>query len=160
MFHISPEWTSPHLFEPPDPSRRQNKNRSKRHIGESDSLTRKNILIVEDEALVAENLREFIEHVGYRVTAVFATGEEAVQKIAETPVDLILMDVRLAGLMSGIATVHLIHQTIKQVPVIFMSAFAEDLFPDISTIAPSLYRYVSKPYKEEELESMIREMLD
>ena len=150
---------SPHLLDPRNPREKQMRSRSKRKTHESDSITRKTILIVEDEALVAENLREFIEQAGYRVTAVLSTGEEAIQSITRNPADLILMDVRLGGQLTGIETIDLIHHSIKQIPVVFMSAFAEDLFPAIATMDASLYRYVAKPYMEEELETIIREFL-
>jgi CheY-like chemotaxis protein len=120
---------------------------------------RKKLLIAEDEALVAENLREFAEKAGYRVIAVVSTGEEAVERITKNPADLILMDVRLAGRLTGVEVIQLIHQNIKEIPVIFLSAYTEDLFPEVSSISPALYRYISKPYKEEDLESIIRELL-
>jgi len=151
--------SSPYLLDPHTSREKQMRSRSKRNTHKSDSITTKSVLIVEDEALVAENLREFIEQAGYQVTAVLATGEEAIRSIIKNPADLILMDVRLGGRLTGIETIDLIHHRIKKIPVIFMSAFAEELFPAIAKIHASLYRYVAKPYKEEELEVIIRGIL-
>jgi CheY-like chemotaxis protein len=137
-------------------------NRGKvRHEGNrlKNDLMKKTILIIEDEALVAENLREFVEKSGYEVTDVLSSGEDALKSLTEKPADLVLMDIRLSGRLNGVETIQLIHQTLKKIPVIFLSAYAEDLFSSVSGLSPSLYRYLSKPYKEDELVTVIQQVL-
>ena len=60
------------------------------------------ILIVEDESIVALDLKHRLMELGYVVTAVTNSGEKAIQQAAETRPDLVLMDIRLNGKMDGI----------------------------------------------------------
>lgn len=60
------------------------------------------ILVVEDESLVAEDIKDFLEGLGYTVTAVADTGKKAIRKAAETQPNLVLMDIRLKGEMDGL----------------------------------------------------------
>ena len=61
-----------------------------------------NILIVEDEAIIALGIQMELEMAGYGSCQVVATGEDAIACVAQDPPDLILMDNRLAGDMDGI----------------------------------------------------------
>lgn len=65
-------------------------------------MAKTRILVVEDEIIVAENIRSRLRHFGYEVPVVVDSGEEAVQRAGEIRPDLILMDIRLAGEMDGI----------------------------------------------------------
>ena len=132
---------------------------SRRKPDSNANLMKKKILIVEDEALVAESLREILKGAGYFVVAVLSSGEEAIQAISDSAVDLMIMDVRLSGELTGVEAVRVIHETIKAVPVVFLTAFAEDLYPQISSISHNLYRYVSKPYAQSEIEQAVQELL-
>ncbi|HIH26514.1 MAG TPA: response regulator, partial [Methanoregulaceae archaeon] len=67
------------------------------------------ILIVEDEAITGMGLRKSLMDLGYSVLGVVPNGEQAVQTAVERRPDLILMDIRLAGKMNGIAASKLIH---------------------------------------------------
>ena len=131
---------------------------AKQRNSDADISIKPRILVVEDEALVAENIKEFLESTGYRVTDVAYSGEEALQKMSGG-VDLILMDVRLAGKMDGIETAALIHQTLNEIPVVFLTAYAEELHPQIYNISPRLYRFISKPYDGGDLKKAIRDLL-
>ena len=63
-----------------------------------------NILVVEDEALVAEDIKLHLEDIGYTVVAIVDTGEEALEYLKTRWVDLIMMDIVLAGDIDGITT--------------------------------------------------------
>ncbi|MGA2611986.1 MAG: response regulator [Spirochaetia bacterium] len=65
-------------------------------------MSKARIMIVEDEGVVALQIRESLEAMGYAVPLVALTGEEAVDKLLETEPDLILMDIKLTGGLSGI----------------------------------------------------------
>ena len=66
------------------------------------SLSQARILIVEDEPIVAQDLREQLAKLGYDPVAVSATGEEALALAGQQRPDLVLMDIELAGAMDGI----------------------------------------------------------
>ena len=68
------------------------------------------ILIVEDEAIVALELRHELQDLGYTVAGVVASGEQALAAVAKQVPQLILMDVRLQGPMDGIAAAESIRQ--------------------------------------------------
>ena len=57
------------------------------------------ILIVEDEPIIARDLEETLTRLGYIVTAIASSGEDAVKKIVEQQPDLVLMDIILKGSM-------------------------------------------------------------
>lgn len=86
--------------------------------------TKINILIVEDEAIVALDLATSLEKDGYRVVGTADHFEEAIQLFSQHEVDIVLMDIHLAGAKDGVETVQELMQ-IRQVPVIYLTAFTD-----------------------------------
>ena len=111
------------------------------------------ILIVEDEIIVAEDIKENLEELGYTITAIADSAKQALREIALTRPDLVLMDICLKGKMDGIQASAKIWDEFK-VPVIYLTANS-----DISTIqrakdtAP--FGYITKPFNERELHTTI-----
>lgn len=83
------------------------------------------VLIVEDERLVAEDLRDTLTQQGYDVTGLVATGERAIDKVAEVDPDVVLMDIHLAGEMDGISAAEVIRNR-HGTPVVYLTAFSND----------------------------------
>jgi len=80
------------------------------------------ILIVEDEGLIALQMTEVLEKAGYRVYGPFSSGSEAISALDTTSdIDLILMDITLAGTLDGIETARTIQQSLS-CPLIFVTA--------------------------------------
>ncbi len=104
------------------------------------------ILIVEDERLVAEDLRDTLTQVGYSVTGIVASGERAIEKVAETPPDLVLMDINLSGDMDGISAAEVIRSR-HGTPVVYLTAFSND-----RTLARAretdAFGFIVKPFQE------------
>ncbi|MDD1671324.1 MAG: response regulator, partial [Methanomicrobiales archaeon] len=65
-------------------------------------MAKANILIVEDDFVIAKVLAESLQELGYQVAGIVSTGEEAVERSAKVHPDLVLMDIRLKGEMDGI----------------------------------------------------------
>lgn len=111
------------------------------------------VLVVEDEALIALDTQKTLENLGYEVTAIAYSGEEAIRLAEETRPDIILMDIILKDEMSGIETVRVIHEK-QDIPVIYMTANA-----DIATIEEARetgpYGYLNKPFGDRDLYSAI-----
>lgn len=83
------------------------------------------LLIVEDELILAMDLKDRLNDLGYTVVDTVSTGEAAVAAARGHLPDLILMDIRLAGRMDGIAAAREI-RSLHDIPVIFMSAYADE----------------------------------
>lgn len=81
-------------------------------------MTKKNILIVEDEPFLGLNIKQKIESFGFHVIAVVPSGDEAFQIVSEKVPDLILMDINLEGSLDGIETAESLREQFS-VPVLF-----------------------------------------
>jgi len=79
------------------------------------------ILIVEDDALVAKDIKQTLQNFGYFVTSIVTSGKQALVKAEKDTPDLVLMDIVLNGKMNGIETAHKIHNRFD-IPVIYITA--------------------------------------
>jgi CheY-like chemotaxis protein len=116
-----------------------------------------NILIVEDEAIVALDLKNRLEGLGYSVSAIVATGEEAITKADAVRPDLVLMDIRLKGDLDGIAATRAIHAH-SRVPVIYVTALTDQNTRQRSE-ATEHHGYLAKPLEDAELCAVIEAAL-
>jgi CheY-like chemotaxis protein len=113
-----------------------------------------NVLIVEDEGLIAEDLRDQVERLGHRVTDVVASLNDALASVRRVPPDVVLMDIRLQGEGDGIDAAVEIGLD-GRVPVIFLTAHS-----DAGTLERALLTrptaYLVKPVRPTELAAAIR----
>ncbi len=116
-------------------------------------MSDENILVVEDERLVAEDIKETLEELGYDVIGIVDNGERAVERAREQMPDLVLMDIVLKGEMDGIKAAHIIRSELD-IPVIYLTAYADDKRLKRAK-ATEPYGYIIKPYRERELHSNI-----
>jgi len=111
------------------------------------------ILVVEDEAIVAQDLRASLETLDYDVCAVVDSGEDALEKVEALRPELVLMDIVLAGKMSGTEAAGLIRQRFG-VPVVYLTAYTDD-----ETLAKAGVTdpagYIVKPFQDRELRSVV-----
>ena len=84
-----------------------------------------NLMLVEDERIVAFDLKRQLSGFGYHVASVVASGEQAIQSCRDVHPDLVLMDIHLDGKMDGIEAASVIRSR-HHVPVVFLTAYAED----------------------------------
>jgi CheY-like chemotaxis protein len=84
-----------------------------------------NILVVEDESLVAKDIQNRLKKFGYAVPTIVASGEEAIKQVTEFCPDLVLMDIQLKGKMDGIEAAQKINIS-WDIPVIYLTANADD----------------------------------
>src|SRR4051812_29910751 len=84
------------------------------------------ILVVEDESIIAKGIQNDLRNMGYAVPAVAASGAEALEKAAETYPDLVLMDIVLKGDMDGIETSRQIRDRFD-VPIVYLTAYEDDI---------------------------------
>jgi signal transduction histidine kinase len=107
------------------------------------------ILIVEDENIVALDMRMRLEAMGYKVVDIVDTGEQATESVTARKPDLVLMDIKLKGDQDGIEAASQLRET-SEVPVIFVTAFTDERTLDrAKRVSP--YGYIVKPFHEREL---------
>ncbi len=112
-----------------------------------------NILICEDERLIALDLCASIGKMGHNIVSVCHCGKDLIDKAKTFSPDLILTDISLAGDMSGIEAIKLI-KAWKYIPFIYISGLKdENTFNLAMETEPKAF--ISKPYSYKELESHI-----
>jgi len=117
------------------------------------SVPARRILIVEDEPIVAINLHEQLEDLGYQPVGPAARGEAAITLAGELRPDLVLMDIQLEGDLDGIAAAREIRKRF-QIPSLFLSAFSEDATLERAKLAEP-FGYILKPIEGRELKANI-----
>ncbi len=112
-------------------------------------MAKAQILIVEDEGVVAMEIEARLKNLGYAVAAVASSGEEAIEKAVETHPDLVLMDIKLRGGMDGVEAAEQIRARFD-IPVIYLTAHADnDTLRRAKVTEP--FGYIIKPFEEREL---------
>jgi signal transduction histidine kinase len=116
-------------------------------------MAKTKILVVEDEGIIAKDIRNRLEKMGHFVPAVAVSGEEAIKKAAEIQPDLVLMDIILKGEMDGIEAAGQI-RTRFNIPVIYLTAHTgENILQRAKLTEP--FGYIVKPFEERELQTAI-----
>jgi DNA-binding response OmpR family regulator len=107
------------------------------------------VLVVEDEGIVALQIRTTLEEHGFKVTDTCASAEEAFASISNDPPDLVLMDMKLQGEFDGVEAASAI-QASTRVPVVFLTAHSDDVTVERARRAEP-YGYLLKPFNPQEL---------
>jgi DNA-directed RNA polymerase specialized sigma24 family protein len=113
------------------------------------------VLIIEDEPLIAMDIEHLVTSLGHRVTGIARTRNEAVELFARDPARLVLADIQLADGSSGIDAVNEILKD-ATVPVIFITAYPEHL---LTGERPEPAFLVTKPFNEDMVKALISQAL-
>jgi CheY-like chemotaxis protein len=116
-------------------------------------MSRAQVLVVEDEKIVALEIVDRLKNIGYQVPESASTGEEAIQKASEIRPDLVLMDIKLKGEMDGIEAAEQIRSRYG-IPVVYLTAYADNDTLQRAKIAEP-FGYLLKPFEERELHTNI-----
>jgi CheY-like chemotaxis protein len=112
------------------------------------------ILIVEDEGIVARDIKNRLETMGYDVVGISGNGKDAINITVEQTPDLILMDIMLTGDLDGIETAKQIHDEYN-IPFIYLTAYYDDeILERASGTQPS--GYITKPFNDVGLHAAIQ----
>src|SRR5512139_1891034 len=103
------------------------------------------ILVVEDQTVVALNIKNRLKNLGYIVLDTVVSGEEAIREAELTKADLVLMDIMLKGDMDGIAAAQIIKSRFG-IPVIYLTA-CNDFETLKRAEIKEMEEYISKPFK-------------
>jgi PAS domain S-box-containing protein len=111
------------------------------------------IIVVEDERAVAEYVAERLTSFGYSVPAIAGTGAEALEKVAQTLPDLVVMDIRLPGSIDGVEAAALIRQRFN-IPAVYLTGQSdEELLRRVKVTEP--LGFLLKPFHDRELQAVI-----
>jgi CheY-like chemotaxis protein len=112
-------------------------------------MEKKQILIVEDESIVAMDLELQLINLGYQIAGIVSDGQEALDVIDKQPVDLVLMDITIKGDLDGIETTRLLLQK-RHIPVVFLTASGDRKTVARATDTQAV-EYLVKPLNEDRL---------
>jgi PAS domain S-box-containing protein len=117
------------------------------------------IMVVEDEPITAMDLEQMLVAIGHEVAGWSDAGEEAVEKARALSPDLVLMDIRLQGEMTGIEAADRIREEARShgssTPVVFLTAFADKETVD-RACRTSPYGYLVKPFTERSVAAAVQ----
>ncbi|AKB43358.1 MULTISPECIES: response regulator [Methanosarcina] len=111
------------------------------------------ILIVEDEHIVAMGIKKMVKSLGYTVTGVASSGEDAISKAESTFPDVVLMDIMLKGNMDGVEAAGEIRERFD-VPVVYLTAYSDNKILERAKKTEP-FGYIVKPFDEKDLHSSI-----
>ncbi len=112
------------------------------------------VLVVEDERIIALDLSQQLQALGYDVCQIVPSGQMAIDAAVKVKPDLALMDIHLEGAMDGIEAARQIHGQLG-IPIIFLTAYAEDATLERAEAAIP-YGYLVKPVDPKELHATIQ----
>lgn len=107
------------------------------------------ILIVEDEGLIAEDIKANLEKLGHTVVGIVMNGDRALDAIANPEIDLVLLDINIKGSLNGIDLAKLIKEKYRM-PFIYLTASSDDHTLEKAK-ATLPYGYIVKPFNEFDL---------
>ena len=114
-----------------------------------------NILIVEDESIVAMEIGSYIQKLGYAVTDTCSNAHDAFKVINHKKIDIIMMDICIKGELDGIEVAAIIKKNHPHIEIIFLTAHMDDFNVD-RAIAINPIAYLSKPFNREELRVFLK----
>jgi len=107
------------------------------------------ILIVEDESIIALDIRDRLESLGYAIAGATSFGQEAIQMAAETRPSVVLMDIRLKGAMDGVQAAEQIRARFD-IPVVYLTAYSDETTLQRAKVTEP-FGYLLKPFEDREL---------
>ncbi len=111
------------------------------------------ILVVEDEHIVAMGIKKMLKSLGYTVTGIASSGEDAISKAESTFPDVVLMDIMLKGDMDGVEAAMGIKEMFN-VPVVYLTAYSDSKILERAKRTEP-FGYIIKPFDEKDLYSSI-----
>ena len=114
-----------------------------------------NILIVEDESIVAMEIESYVDKLGYSVIDTCSNANDALKVVSEHSVDIVFMDICIKGELDGVETAIRIKQSHPHIEIIFLTAHLDDYNIDRAIkIDPTAY--LSKPFNRTELRAFLK----
>lgn len=116
-------------------------------------MTRKTVLIVEDESIVALDLKQRLIRMGFDVLDIVSSAESALQAVARTTPDLIFLDIRLKGDVDGVKLGMQLRRSLA-VPIIFLTAMTDsETMRRARAVRPA--GFLIKPFDQHQLQAVV-----
>jgi two-component system, response regulator PdtaR len=126
--------------------------------GERSPMNRKlRVLVVDDEALVADFVADLVEEAGHVVVGVAATGEKALEYLSQVPIDLAILDIRLKGHLSGIDLAEATRT--RAIPHMFITGSGDPSTRQAAEATEPL-AILQKPFSQQRLVSILSSVAD
>ena len=125
-------------------------------LDEAERVGKGRILVVDDDEGVRENLAELFDTVGFEVRTA-ANATEALARLEESPVDVLLTDFRMPG-PNGVELIETCRQSYPGLRAILMTAFG-DSFTEIESVRRGAIGYVNKPFEADEIVDLVERIL-
>jgi PAS domain S-box-containing protein len=116
-------------------------------------MSQAQVMIVEDEIIVAEDIQRSLKNLGYRISSIVSSGNKAIEDAEKYHPDIVLMDIVLKGDMDGIEAAEQIHFRFN-IPVIYLTAYSDEEMLERAKITEP-FGYIIKPFNERELHTNI-----
>ena len=113
------------------------------------------ILVAEDEAIIAMDLKSILEKWNFNVEATFRTGEDLLRFAQQDDPEILIMDVFLKGKMDGVEAAKEVLKTNK-VPVIFLTGRSD--VDEKGLVISSKYEFLHKPFTKEDLKESLKKI--
>ena len=120
-------------------------------------MAKTKVMIVEDEIIIAVDLRNELQNLGYSICSFASSAEKAIKTAEQEKPDVVLMDIRLKGEMDGFEAAREIHSRYG-IPTIFMTALPYEHIKEMTGITEP-YEYIAKPFQADALQSAIESVL-
>ncbi len=112
-----------------------------------------NILIVEDEPIIAKDIQSYILNLNYAVIGIAHTSESALDILHSRQVDLVLLDIHIGGTRDGIDVAKIINEKYA-IPFVYLTSFSDEMTLNrAKTTNP--YGYIVKPFEEHDLKTTL-----
>lgn len=116
------------------------------------------ILIVEDDALILDDLKYCLTKAGHTIIGTYSKGENALIDMENNKPDVVIMDIKIEGYIDGIETASIIKLKYN-IPIIYITAFSNEKFVERSKKTEPI-AYILKPFKEDDLINSIEKAIN
>lgn len=107
------------------------------------------VIIIEDELIIAEDIKDILEQASYEVIGIASSGKEALELLAEKQPDILLVDISIKGDMDGIQVANIIREQ-YDLPFIYLTSYTNKSILERAKLTKP-YGYLVKPYKEQDV---------
>ena len=118
----------------------------------------KRIIIIEDEALIAAEIKSTLQLLGYTVAGHAMNGDKALDLFAKNEADLVLLDISIKGSLTGIDLAKVLRKK-YEIPFIFLTSFSDKVTLS-KVLETNPYGYIVKPFNDHDLKVNIELALD